>query len=194
MGRPMSPRPSQHQAAAEVLEQLLRDREKTPPAALKGHRSPGRNHAMPEQSDATAAGVLSLIGQLSERERDRLMRLLEGVPALELAGCVVVPATVLDVMRESYSALAGTVHRLLDVLDRQADKNRGYRLGPALQKSRRQQRERRIDEALANGMTDPEQIRSFILEVDPETVTNSRGVPIRADTMMSNFRRRRRRP
>ena len=121
----------------------------------------------------TAGAVLDLIRQLPEGELDKLMRELEGVP--DLAGCVVIPETALDASQKVTTDLAGAVRELLAVLRRQATKYRGYTLGPARQKARRQQRHLRIREALENGITDPAQILRFVLDIDPETVTKRGG-------------------
>jgi hypothetical protein len=147
---------------------------------------------MPEKTDSTAAALRAL-SQLSDSDLATVLKAIELSPAVERAGYTVIPQETFHCLTfEVPLKLLRALRVLLGGLDKQANKTRRYRRGPAVRKSRRERRDLHIAEALANGIAQPEQILRFILDVDPESATNSKGAPIRADSMMWNFRHRHR--
>ena len=142
---------------------------------------------MPENPDPAAATVLSLITQLSKDEWDKLMRLLESVPVNKLAGCVVVPVTVFELMRAWSATLSSMVRRVLAVVDDLGKKLGTYRRGPRKARKKREGRDGWIAMALASAMTDPQEIRRFIIDQAPETVLKHDGTLIDAGRMMRRY-------
>ena len=115
------------------------------------------------------------------------MRLLEDVPVNKLAGCVVVPVTVFDLMRDWSATQSSMVRRVLAVVD-DLDKKLGtYRRGRRKARKSREGSDGWIAMALRNGMTDPQEIRRFIIDHAPETVLKHDGRRIDAAGMMRRY-------